>query len=706
MRKFIPQFILVWFIIFAISTACRTNDPQPTPLPISSEIDTNTIKLDVMEDGIYQVTQQQLIEAGFAIDALSADDLSLTHQATAVPYLLTDNSLIFYGQAPNGRYTPTRTYLLQSGQSGQLMTTTAVDTSAAPILDHINRTLHLEENHIYEPTARTPIDNQTDVWYWAKLGQKQKLPLEFDLTAVSDGSGILTLNLLGLTQNMDVDNDHDFDLLLNGQNLGTIRWDGETSHTATLDIPAGTLQSGTNELILNNESEGASFLDIMQLNWLQLDYAAPVSLSNDEQITFNTTVGTFNLTTPNNNTPIILDITDAANPRQVTGWMPDSNLSFPTDSLITIANPNALLSPTLSAYRQSDWHNSNHQADLLIITTDELIPALDPLVEARQAQGLTVAIIPVGDIYDEFGDGESTPDSIQAFVAHAYENWQTPQPRYLFLVGDATTDYHDYLGLMPRNHIPSTIVPVQYGGETVSDSRLADVDGDSKPDLAVGRWPVDSVAQVEDLVKRTLAYESATAVGNTLFATDSTEPQFISIAQRLTEQSGLPADTNTILNGPQASEITSQWNDGTWLSTYIGHGSVQRWGKEDVFFPEAVADLDASTPPIVLQLTCLTGLFAHPEIESLSETMLYDKNGPVLLVAATSLTLSSHQEPFALDLLKALQNPVNTRIGDAFQIAKQNLAIENNNALREISDTFALIGDPSTQITRPMGNEQ
>jgi hypothetical protein len=72
-----------------------------------------------------------------------------------------------------------------------------------------------------------------------------------------------------------------------------------------------------------------------------------------------------------------------------------------------------------------------------------------------------------------------------------------------------------------------------------------------------------------------------------------------------------------------------------------------------------------------------------------------------LLIGATSLTLSNHQEAFATPLLQALQDPAYTRIGDAFQHAKESLTIENNNGLREISDTFALIGDPSALVVRP-----
>jgi hypothetical protein len=286
-------------------------------------------------------------------------------------------------------------------------------------------------------------------------------------------------------------------------------------------------------------------------------------------------------------------------------------------------------------------------------------------------------------------------------VTYATENWQAPPPRYLFLVGDATSDYQNNLGTGPQNHIPSLMIPVEFSGETISDSRLVDVDGDTKPDLAVGRWPVDSITAVESLVERTLAYEQGTAVNRILFATDGTETQFANQASRLWQGAGFSDEQVTHLNGVPATEMTAQWNKGAWLTTYIGHGSVELWGKDNLFNVEAVSGLSATNPPIVIQLTCLTGLFSDPVRLSLSETMLAHENGPVLVVAATSLTLSNNQEVFGRFLLENLQDRTILRIGDAFQQAKLSLPIELSAGLLEISDTFVLLGDPTATITRP-----
>jgi hypothetical protein len=694
------------FLTLLLSLLALAACNQSEPATVGS-FRPDAVKIEVAESGFHRLTAGSLKTAGLDVAALSAQTVQLRQGATAVPFLIDDGDLIFYGQAPDNRYTAVRPYLLELGKAGVVMTETAVSPGDQPTLAQLPVTLRLEQNNIYEATALPFLppaeqDNSyADLWFWQKLDlQQDKVTIPLDLTAVADGSAALMLNLWGQSENAQITADHDLDVVVNGQTAATVRWDGRQFYRGQLALPSGSLQSGENSLILDNEVPGASFLDIMLFNWLELTYLAEPVAVND-LLQFGGVTGQVTLTGFSQR-PLLFDIQDPANPRLLTGWTfagGAAQLSVSEAMVVTAVAPPAYLAPAaISPVRASDWGNPQQQADLLIVTTDELAPALAPLVEARQAQGLSVAVVPVTEIYDAFGQGEATPASITAFVKYALENWQQPRPRYLFLVGEATADYRNYLGQAPANLIPSPMVPVQYSGETVSDSRLADVDGDQRPDLAIGRWPVSTVAEVDSLVARTLAYEAGTADTRAIFATDGTESHFATMAQRLADAANL---TIELFPGARANEVAAQFNQGAWLATYIGHGSTGQWGKEDVFTLDAVSQLASTTPSIVLQLTCLTGLFAHPQAISLSERMLTHEGGPVLIIAATSLTLSAHQEPFAAALLQNLQAPDLTRIGDAFQEAKLSLPVEGDSGLREISDTFVLLGDPSAKIVRP-----
>lgn len=696
--------ILFLLLLLVVVAACRREPPTPPMGPADTAVD--RLIMGVTTDGVYRLTLAELQAAGLDLPSLDSGQMQLTQGGTAVPYLLQDDALIFYGRAADSRYTNTRPYLLQIGRPGELMAETAVSppVTTATTFTH---TLRLEENHLYE--ARALDADHTDPWFWYKISQGQSVEIPLTLPALADAPAQLRLQLWGQTHNPEVLDDHDLDVLINGHLIETIRWDGPTHHQAIITLPPGVLRQGDNQISLNNETPGAVLLDIMLLNWLELELPILPTAVNDvltfhpnadtAENRFGHTVTLTNFSAP----PLALNVQDPALPTRLPIDFADglATVNVATGMTVTAVGPQGYLSlDSLALARQSDWLNPENQADLLIITTDALASALTPLVEARQAQGLTAAVIPVAEIYDAFG-GEASPESIRQLVTYASANWQDPKPRYLLLVGDATTDYRAYTTAVPANHVPSLLVPVAYSGETVSDGRLADVDGDGQPDLAVGRWPVDSVAEVESLVARTLAYEAGTAVPTALFATDASESQFAAMAQRLWQGSGISDTAVTLLNGASAEEVTAVWNQGAWLTTYIGHGSLALWGKENLFNLEAVGKLQSEQPAIVVQLTCLTGLFAQPGVESLAEAMLQHKHGPVLTVAATSLTLSDHQEPFAAALLQNLADPAVLRMGDAFQQAKLSLNI-NDNGLREVSDTFALLGDPSALIVRPV----
>ena len=693
----IKRLTFLLILLFSLP-ACRSDSSETAVSP--GTIAPNALKLIVDQSDVYAVSLSDLQEAGLALDQLDADRLHLSTEGTAVPYLIHQDNLIFYGQASTDRYTAVRPYLLHLDQESGILMETAVLPESQNGTTSLHQSRHFEENHKY--LAETRRDDDSDLWYWATIGQGRALPLTIDLPTISsDQPATIRLHLWGTTTNANIENDHDFDLIINDTYIDTIRWDGQVTHLAETAVPPGILQSGTNEIILDNSVPGAAPLDIMELNWLEIEYVAPATAQND-QLIFYPQANAYQLD-GFSQSPLLFDLSDPNQPRHLTSDTP-TQFSFDQaiPSQMAAIAPTALASPArLEPVRQSDWVDYTQQTDLIILTTDALAPALEPLIAARQEQGLTVALVPVAELYDAFGYGAATPAAIQTFMRHAVTHWPAPAPRYLFIVGSATADYRNYLGTAPPNQIPSPMVPVQYSGETVSDSRLVDITDDMQPDLAVGRWPVSTVAEVESLVERTLAYEAGTAVNQALFATDASEAQFAAMANRLWEQAERHADDMTLLNGLDADEVAAQWNEGTWLTTYIGHGSLERWGRQNIFNLEAVTKLRQPNPPIVLQLTCLTGLFAHPTQPSLAEVMLTHRNGPVLTVAATSLTLSSHQEPFAQALLQNLVDPEVERMGDAFQAAKLTLDVTRSNGLREVSDTFVLLGDPSARIIRP-----
>ncbi len=670
----------------------------------STTIASNRAKILVNQEGFYRLRPSDLGEAGLSIKAFNPDDVHLSLSGLEVPYTIQDGDLIFYSREPDSRYASSRAYLFEIGRPGRIMEEIPLPKNAGPIVERIPQRLHLEQNLIYDGRTMgevTLLDQEP--WYWLTIQPQSTTPIDFSLPTSNEEPAVIRMKMWGATDNPAIENDHDLDVIVNDQTVGILQWDGENHYVGEITLPPGVLVTGTNKLVLDNSVEGASPIDIMRLDWVEIVFDAP-AIAVDERLKIENISGLVELKGFQGQ-PLLFDLSDQDDPKIITGW-DDSNGKFAmtSDRILYATGPGGLLKPEIiKPFRASDLRDQTNQADLLIITTDELSPALKPLVEKRESQGLTVKLISVEEIYDEFGYGQEGPDSIVAFVRFAFENWAQPNPKYLFIVGEATYDYQDYLGQKPKNIVPSPMIPVQFSGETVSDTRLADVDQDQLPELAIGRWPVGDARSVQSLVERTLAYESGQIAGEAIFAADGSSPEFTNLNDQIIDNSDFTISPITRLDGIGVDEFTKAWNKGAWLVTYSGHGSLDRWGKDTIFQNEAVTGLRSTgSPPIMVQLTCLTGFFAHPTVTSLSETMLQYENGPVLVVAATSLTLSSSQQPFAINLLRALQDPSVARIGDAVQQAKLDLEVNNEVGLQEIVDTFGLLGDPSALIVRPL----
>jgi hypothetical protein len=350
---------------------------------------------------------------------------------------------------------------------------------------------------------------------------------------------------------------------------------------------------------------------------------------------------------------------------------------------------------------RSDWSSPDHQADYLIVAPSDFASALSPLVAARKTNGLAAVLVPVTEIGDEFGDGLVTPDALHQFLVHVVEHWREPTPRYLLLVGEASYDFRNYLDSDQPPHVPSMMVRAAFGGETVSDTLLADTDGDGHPEIAVGRWPVSDLDQLRELVQRTLLYEGETdPAGTTVFVADTSEATFPALSDRLIAAGSFSSDPLR-LYGASSGETIGAWNSGAWLINYVGHGSLDLWGKAELLSIASLEDLNLERQiPIVTQFTCLTGFFAHPHLTSLAEAMLLSEHGPAATVAATSLTLAVDQESFATALITHLADPATLRIGDALLLAQQATRVDRPGG-REVVATFHLLGDPALVIVRP-----
>ena len=682
--------------------------------PVSTEpVSDETLNLAVLHTGIHAISPADVRSlSGVNLANWQAQPVAITLQGEPVPFTIKDNQLIFFGRAQDSIYSHKRVYQLllgdaATGKSRRFTTTNGAADSGQTPLTTITRLTTFEEDNRYVSIART--DAWVDTWYWDQIHVSDFFQFEANLPYVADGSATMTSHLFGVSHDSKVENDHDLDLLINGQLIDQILWDGNKHVVTELELPAGGLKSGNNEIIFDNRQEGNTFIDISEVDWVSFAYRSE-PIAAEGLIHFNSDAGKLELSGFSGE-PVVLKLDENQEPTLIEATefkRKTATIMLEQTGEYFAAGPDGWLLPdSITAVPQltqdGALEKSGRQIDLIILTDAELAPELAPLIEARRQQGLSVKLIETEEIYNRFGHGQPSPQAIQNYLADALKNWPKPAPRYLLLAGGTTYDFRNNLGTQARNRIPSILVEVTHSGETVSDTRLADIDNDGRADISVGRWPATTPQEIASLVERTLAYEKSISAKNVLFTADGTSTEFSSTADRLIANSNLDQLTPNRAYGASWQTVTDYWNSGNWIVTYVGHGSVDLWGQDEVLSGERVAGLQnpANTaPPIVLQFTCLSGFFAHPEQVSISERMLLSPNGPVITVSASSLTYSSSQEPFAASMLEGLTDPNMVRVGDVVAQARADLDISSP-SIKEVYDTFNLLGDPSAIVVRP-----
>src|SRR5262249_20781444 len=122
----------------------------------------------------------------------------------------------------------------------------------------------------------------------------------------------------------------------------------------------------------------------------------------------------------------------------------------------------------------SNWHDASQGADVVMVAHASVKAALEPLVQLRRQQGYAVAVVDVEDVYDEWSYGQRTPQALQDMIV-ATRSWKRV-PKWVMLVGDASYDPKNYLGLGDNDLVPTKLIWTNTF-ETASDDWLGDVNG-------------------------------------------------------------------------------------------------------------------------------------------------------------------------------------------------------------------------------------
>ncbi|MBP5573122.1 MAG: type IX secretion system sortase PorU [Bacteroidales bacterium] len=348
----------------------------------------------------------------------------------------------------------------------------------------------------------------------------------------------------------------------------------------------------------------------------------------------------------------------------------------------------------------------------------------------REEDGLSCLVVDVEEICNEFGTGTPDPTALRDFIRMLYLR-SNAQLRYVLLFGKGTHDYRDLKG-RHNNFVPTYEVADQPWYEvatTNSDDYFALMDpqeGDrcsGKVDLGVGRLPVTTCQQAEEMVEKIKRYADRSVthgpwLNRHLFMADNDSKSYIDyveILDRTLDTAGpnqtsqkLYVDAYPVVNTPAGQRVPEAhdallacFEEGFAVLSYTGHGGIKGLTEEKVL---TNSDIQAMTNgdrlPFVHTATCEFSKFDNPNVVSAGELMILNPHGGAIgMLTSLIPTYSQNNQKLSrafTEHVYDLDHGERLRFGDLYRLAKSDL-----NYFHSGNICFVLFGDPALRLACP-----
>ena len=751
--------------------------PQRAPAAPAAQHTNNPskrYKILISRTGMYQITYSELRRAGINPVHIEPETLKMENRGRRVGLHIfdhnTDNrfdrddSIVFYGDAPIGdRFTNTNVYWLSWGGVGRsqiAVRDAAPKTLNAPTPLAFKKTVRFEQDRKYDRLLDVKSEG-ADHYFWESLtggaddrfNQKDfsvHLPHIAPKEQVNRSAEI-RIKFQGASRERNAR--HQARILFNGAQLGGIaewRQQGAPLVPRKIETSRFSKPADTNVLKIiaedrNNTPAGAPDF---YLDWFEIDYWHTFEASKGT-LEFNSEtepriIGRvqYRVTNLHRRDINVYQIHDGSIVAKLANGRierKDGNFQLILEDNVTSPTSYFVVEPEryaqvdhITPAKPSIISNPANQADYIIIAHSDFINGIQPLAAFRRSQGLSVIVVDIEEVYDQFNHGIFNPLAIQKFLRHTYTHWRAPKPTYVLLVGDAHYDYKSAIVQLYRSalnrdyHLPPIYVPTFHGwapasGETAMDHRFVTVSGDDPlPDMFIGRLPVQSPHELDDMVKKIIDYEAKQQpgpwqgrlmqvadndvdnVGDDIFERNS--------EQLIEEYIPVGYDTRKIyLRQIESPERTNQAilatiDEGALVIEYSGHGGTQTWADEGIFRIADAENLRNAHLPFIITTTCLNGQFDQPlqfEQRSLSEQFLMGSAGAIGVLSATRLTFATANAAFDKNLFTSIFTVKPSTLGAIIADAKTQFMMTGPQLWIPTAMQYTLFGDPATRLAVP-----
>jgi hypothetical protein len=673
------------------------------------------VKLFVREEGWYQVSQPELVAAGLS-PKTNPRYLQLFVEGQEQPIRVIGDkdgrfdpgdAIEFYGVGLDIPSTDTRVYWLVEGTKPgkRIREFKGYSGSLGPLSSSsYPYTAEKRERRVYFAALRNGDEgNFFGPLVYPAVQVDQILEVRH-LDPGASGDALLEVALQGVTTVA-----HSVKVLVNETEVGEVVFEGQSRGFVSLPFSQSLLEEGENVVTL--EARGGE-MDASVIETIRLTYWHTY-MADDNALRFTAQGGEqLSIRGFGNSGIRVFDITEPGEVIEVTGKVEFQKVGYAISFRVPGTGQRTLLALTeervkipegITSNQPSSWNQVKEGYDLVIISHRDFVESLDPLRKLRESQGLKVALIDIEDLYDEFSFGVKSPKAIKDFLTYVKTKWQKP-PRFVLLVGDASYDPRNYLGLGDYDLVPTKLVDTAYF-ETASDDWFVDFNNDGLPEMAMGRLPVQTAEEAAIIVSKIVGYERSATKREALLVSDKVErsddfdferaseevrgllPSFLLVRKIYRSQFSSDAQAR--------QELINGINQGPLLVNFIGHGSIGIWN--GVLTSEDVEYLTNIGLPFFVGMSCLNGHFQDIYMDSLAEALMKaPQGGAVAVWASSGLTEPDKQAVMNKELIKLLF--FNTNGGQSLTLGEATAKAKASVSDQDIRRTWILFGDPTTRL--------
>lgn len=731
-------------------------------------------KVGVSETGIYKLTSSDLSDLGIDVDRIDPRDIRLFHNGGGVlselnaeprfsdlveiPVVVTGENdgkfnssdyVLFYARGPvtwaystvNEAYEHTPNayddyayvfITVDQGRGKRIQTVPGPSGSVnEDVSEFIDYQVYEKDNYNLIKGGRT--------YYGDIIDGNGSLPLTFDFPhAKNNRFCTISVNLAGRNFNAA-----SFQLYVNDNLLKTFNISTTVSSS---QYPFANAESGTVKasmagdrvrVTLNHKgvvgTTSIGYVDYVSVNaWRALTFTdAEMSFRNPEASDIRK-VYRYQLSNATSAVQI-WDVTEPTNPVRVDGQLSGSIYRFNVKG----APNNEFIAFNGSSYHSvmplGEVSNQNLHGDLgydyLMVVYPDFLEQAERLkaIHAVYDPDLIIKVVTPEQIYNEFSCGAVDVTAIRDYCRLLYHDARPL--RYLLLFGDASYDYKNRSGIVcfvPTYEAPQATSILS---SVVTDDFFCFMDDDegslsgSVPDIGVGRFPISTVEQAEQMVSKVehyLAKNDATMKPwrnvITFMCDDAEGNDFFSNSEYFASQIKTTGGENLVVDkiyldaynqentpsgqiAPEVNQaLNSRMEKGTLVLNYMGHGGEVQLTDERILQRVDVNSWrNGPQYPLMITGTCEFSRYDDHERTSLGEYAFLNQYGGMVAMFTTSrVTIGPNNKSFVKSVynhLFEMEDGRRLRLGDVFRLAKQ----EGKSWERK----YVFFGDPALRLPLP-----